>query len=147
MEKKTSQKQIEANRKNAQKSTGPKSENGKSRVSKNAYKHGIFSHDTVIEFGSGLEDPAEFDRVLSELWEHWCPEGGLEEILVKHIAVNYWRLKRVYRYEIGESSRHLNDNRIQREITKIEELNNRVQPTDLKTFSSYTPPMDVLSTS
>jgi hypothetical protein len=44
----TSEKQIEANRQNALKSTGPLSMEGKSRASKNAMKHGILSKNLVV---------------------------------------------------------------------------------------------------
>ncbi len=41
--------QINANRQNAQKSTGPKTNEGKAAVSKNAVKHGLFAAEAVIE--------------------------------------------------------------------------------------------------
>ena len=50
--------QIKANRENAKKSTGPRTEEGKARVSLNALKHGLLARDAVLP----SEDPAEFDR-------------------------------------------------------------------------------------
>lgn len=52
----TSLKQIEANRHNALKSTGPTSEAGKERSRRNAVRHGLTA-ETVIEF---LEDPEDY---------------------------------------------------------------------------------------
>ena len=53
--------QIKANRNNAKKSTGPRTEEGKAVVAKNALKHGLLARDTVLPG----EDPANFDRQLS----------------------------------------------------------------------------------
>ena len=57
----TTDKQIEANRRNAEKSTGPRSEEGKARSSMNAIKHGLRAEQPVI-LG---ENPADYQRVSS----------------------------------------------------------------------------------
>ena len=62
-------KQITANRQNAAKSTGPQSQSGKSRASRNALKHGL-SAEQVVMFD---EDPAVFDALRSDLFEHFQP--------------------------------------------------------------------------
>ena len=59
----TTNAQIKANRNNAKKSTGPRTEQGKARVAKNALKHGLLARDTVLPG----EDAADFDRQLSAL--------------------------------------------------------------------------------
>lgn len=102
MDKKTSQKKTEANRRNAGNSTGPKSAKGKRRVSKNALKHGILSKEVVIQEGEGKESVDEFNALYTKLWEDRQPQGKLEELLVERIAVSYWRLKRTLRAEAGE---------------------------------------------
>jgi hypothetical protein len=53
----TTERQIEANRQNAHASTGPRTPEGKAKVSRNPEKHGLFSRQVVIEG----EDAAEFD--------------------------------------------------------------------------------------
>ena len=62
--------QIQANRENAKKSTGPRTPEGKARVSKNALKHGLLAQDSVIPG----EDPAEFDRHLTTYQDTYLPE-------------------------------------------------------------------------
>ena len=51
----TSQKKIEANRRNALRSTGPKTERCKVAVSRNAVKHGLLASQTIITRGRGAE--------------------------------------------------------------------------------------------
>ena len=104
---KTSPKKIASNRKNAKKSTGPKTRRGKQIVKRNALKHGLLSRDVVIQTGDGKENPAELNALTTQLAAQFQPEGILEEILVERIAVCYWRLRRVLKCETGEIRRQL----------------------------------------
>lgn len=97
-----SEKQNEANRQNALLSTGPKSDEGKKIVSQNAVKHGIFSQEIVINKGDGKENKDEYELLISQLNDDLQPVGKLEELLVEKVAVNYWRMRRLIRYETGE---------------------------------------------
>jgi hypothetical protein len=92
---------LQANRRNAQLSTGPKTEQGKSRSRRNALKHGILSSALLINEGEGAEDRAEFDELLGGLHRDLAPAGTLEEMLVERIAVCWWRQKRALRCESG----------------------------------------------
>ena len=96
-----SPKKLEANRRNAQQSTGPRAEEGKSQSRRNALKHGILSSALLITEGQGAEDPAEFDEVLGGIRRDVSPVGRLEEMLVEKIAVCWWRQKRALRCEAG----------------------------------------------
>ena len=87
--------QINANRENAKKSTGPRTEEGKARVSLNALKHGLLARDAVLP----EEDPAEFDRQLRDLEHDLRPENSLEFELVRQIADAQWRMRRLVRIE------------------------------------------------
>jgi hypothetical protein len=98
---KLSKKKIEANRRNARLSTGPRTEAGKDRSRNNAIKHGIFSRDMLQPWGLGKEDTKEFGDLWTMLLEDRKPIGVLEEILVERIAVCLWRLKRAVQYEAG----------------------------------------------
>lgn len=104
-----SEKQEQANIRNAQLSTGPTSPEGKAVVSRNAVRHGIFAKDLVINAGDGREDALEYQELLTELKSDLAPVGRMEMMLVEKIAVNYWRLRRVVRYETGEIRERLDD--------------------------------------
>ena len=87
--------QIQANRKNAQKSTGPKTIEGKKAVAKNALKHGLFTNEAVIA-GESLED---YNCLRDKTLEELCPVGNMEIILAERIVSLTWRLKRVERFQ------------------------------------------------
>jgi hypothetical protein len=106
-----------ANRRNAQLSTRPRTEEGKSRSRLNAVKHGILASAVLITAGEGAEDPAEFEELLSALRRDLAPVGRLEEMMVEKIAVYWWRQKRVLSCEVGLVRRafvpNLNDQRLE----------------------------------
>lgn len=87
--------QLNANQNNAQKSTGPITEEGKQTVAKNAIKHGIFSKQLMLSD----EDPAEYRVLLDGLDTELKPTGILERTLVERIAITLWRQKRLVRSE------------------------------------------------
>lgn len=95
----TSPKQIAANRRNAMRSTGPRTAEGKLASKFNATKHGLRASEIVIP---GQEDPAEFEAFLQELRDDWMPQGRTEIFLVTEIAIAHWRLRRAHRAELGE---------------------------------------------
>ena len=87
---KATEAQIDANRRNAQKSTGPRSAQGKGASSRNGLKHGL-SGDKHILPG---ENPEEFLLLLKDLYDNFSPAGLVEEKLVQRIAADQWRLDR-----------------------------------------------------
>ena len=97
----TTKKRIEANRKNALVSTGPVTAEGKALVSQNAVKHGIFAKDLLITAGDGKENAQEYNELLDGLIVSLHPTGQIECLLVEKIAADYWRLRRVLRFESG----------------------------------------------
>lgn len=90
-----SKKQIDANRKNAQKSTGPKTEAGKAAVAQNALKYGVHSRHIVLNAPRLREDPGEFECLLEELLHELAPQTLFQKYLVHKIAVCLWRSRRV----------------------------------------------------
>ncbi len=97
----TTKKQIEANKQNALVSTGPATSEGKAIVAQNAVKHGIFAKDLLITTGDGKEDAQEYRELLDGLIISLNPVGQMECLLVEKISVDYWRLRRVLRFESG----------------------------------------------
>ena len=98
-----SDKQIQANRLNAQKSTGPRSPEGKKRVAQNRIKHGLAGEYVVL----ASEDPSDFDNLLATLNENWDPHSETEAFLVETLAFNQWRLLRIGRMEHASLSRKI----------------------------------------
>ena len=84
------------NRVNAQKSTGPKSEQGKAASSQNSFKHGLYSKALLIPG----EDRADFEALRADLAAEHRPVGVTEELLVDEIAQHYWRMKRYRALEV-----------------------------------------------
>jgi hypothetical protein len=93
----TSDKKAQANRRNALKSTGPKTPEGRAAVRLNALKHGLLSQVVLL--------PGEEEEALRELGERLRdelqPVGELECLLVDRIISAYWRLRRLGRVETG----------------------------------------------
>src|SRR5437867_9576262 len=87
--------QIEANRLNAQHSTGPSTPEGRAAVRLNGLKYGLYA-ETLILPG---EDPAGFDALLDRLDAEHQPATPTEEIFVSQIAMASWRRLRVQRME------------------------------------------------
>ena len=82
--------QIAANRLNAQKSTGPRTAEGKAVVSQNAITHGLLAREGVMRG----EDGEEFEMHRERLMKQLSPVQPLEEILATRIVDLTWRLKR-----------------------------------------------------
>ena len=86
----TSLKQIEANRRNALKSTGPRTEEGKYRASRNAVRHGLTS-ETLLD---PLEDPEDYKLFEEAIATEYDVELAVERELVLRLASLLWRLRR-----------------------------------------------------
>ena len=88
--------QIKANRRNAQKSTGPKTQAGKAASSANALRHGLTAECIVV---LPDEDADAFERLRAGVIADLAPAGALQEVLAERAAVLLWRLDRVARME------------------------------------------------
>ncbi len=89
--------QAAANRRNAQLSTGPVTEDGKARSARNATLHGLLAREAVLP----EEDPNQYRAVFDALEAKLRPAGPVEEFLVREMASAQWRLRRLLRIETG----------------------------------------------
>jgi hypothetical protein len=88
-------KQLEANRRNALHSSGPRTEQGVLACKNNALRHGLRALQTVVPGEDPDEWEAHRDAVVSDL----APAGALETALAEQVAAKHWRLGRVVRHE------------------------------------------------
>jgi len=88
--------QIDANRRNALKSTGPKTSQGKAAVSMNSLRHGLRAR-TVVLPGENRE---EFNRLCDDLEREWQPLSRTAQFYLEQMAVSQWKLMRM---EVGEA--------------------------------------------
>ena len=93
------QKQILANRQNAQSSTGPKTHEGKAVVAQNALKHGVLARKDVIS----AENQADFDHHVEQMLSSLKPVGPMESMLAMRIISLLWRLKRAEHFQTQTS--------------------------------------------
>ena len=93
----TSLKQIEANRRNAQKSTGPATAEGKQRSRCNALRHGLTA-ETVIGVLESREDYNAFEEAIIAEYD---PKSVIERELVARLVSLLWRLRRATAIETG----------------------------------------------
>ena len=87
----STERQVEANRRNAERSTGPRTQNGKSRSAANALRHGLTAKQIVL-FD---EKPTDFNAFRTSLLHKLNPNGDLEEVLAERIVVDSWRRRRI----------------------------------------------------
>jgi hypothetical protein len=100
----TSGKQLYANRANAEKSTGPRSQAGKDRSRLNSRKLGLTAK-TLIMVGEHTED---FDQLRAGLMEEHDPQSLSEREQVERLAGISWRLRRVPAFEAAILAARLN---------------------------------------
>jgi hypothetical protein len=91
-----SEKKLAANRKNALKSPGPKTPVGKTVSSRNAVKHGILVINPILP---GLESQEAWEGHREGIFKSLAPVGYIESLLTVRIAILWWRLCRIVRYE------------------------------------------------
>jgi hypothetical protein len=93
----TSFRQVEANRRNALKSTGPKTDAGKQQSRCNAVRHGLTA-ETVIGALEDAEDYQAFERAIIADYD---AQSAVERELVLRLASLLWRLRRATMMETG----------------------------------------------
>ncbi len=109
---------VENNRKNAEKSTGPRTERGKGYSCMNAFKHGLrLNRPEAFPFKERQE---ELRKLYARLVDEMQPVGFLEESCVEQIAVCLWKRKRVFTYENAEI--RLREENVLEEVRSLNEV-------------------------
>jgi len=118
----TSEARIAANRRNAVKSTGPKTTVGKAIVAQNAIKHGLFARQDVI----AEEEPQQYQDHRQGLLAEMSPANQMETFLAERIVSLTWRLQRAERLQ-----NELYDFLLAREVERsLEDFPNELSATD-----------------
>jgi hypothetical protein len=86
-----SEKQQQANRQNAQKSTGPKTPEGREAVRFNALTYGLRTRETILE----RENAREYSELWDELDAEWQPHTRTDRIYLETMVTSQWLLKRI----------------------------------------------------
>ena len=84
--------QVAANCANAQRSTGPRTEDGKITVSRNSLSHGLSAKQFAV---LPHEDPAEYQALLDALFADHNHKGATQIVLVEEMAHAQWKLRRI----------------------------------------------------
>ena len=93
-----SERQLEANRRNAAKSHGPKTPEGRAAVRHNALKHGFTAAEIILPT---VEEEIDFEQFRYAFEEEYRPVGPTEEVLVEDMVISRWRLNRIRKMEPG----------------------------------------------
>src|SRR5215208_6718080 len=93
----TTYKQIEANRRNSRRSTGPITDEGKLRSRRNAVRHGLTA-ETVI---GALEDSEDYKAFEAAVTADYDAQSAVERELVLRLASLLWRIRRATTMETG----------------------------------------------
>ncbi len=101
-----SERQQEANRRNAAKSHGPKTPEGRAAVRHNALKHGFTAAEIIFPT---VEEQIDFEQFRVAFEEEHQPVGPTEEVLVEDMVVSRWRLNRIRKMEPGFFAMSLQD--------------------------------------
>lgn len=115
MPKRMTEKQLAANRRNALRSTGPRTAKGLSISRMNAMKHGILSKQVLVKAQFYRESSAELTALHRRFHDEFLPSGPLEEMLVDQIVTAHWRLRRALTAESGEITLCVDGGRRRRE--------------------------------
>ena len=133
--------QIDANRRNAQRSTGPITSEGIQSSSQNALQSGIYAEKEVLPF----EDPEALKALTAEYHERFRPTTPEARALVDSLIHNEWLLRRLRRAEAaiyhcdcksctkhytGKSEAEIISSRITWELKKFDHLQRRINQTE-----------------
>jgi hypothetical protein len=132
-----SQKKLEANRRNAQKSTGPKTPEGKARSSQNGLTHGLTSKKWPILRG---EDEAEYEQFHDAMVCDLQPRGIMQYQIVQDLIQVRWKMKRLPKIEAESMRRH--QQKLQERYEKHRKYDKKLEPPNLDPIQLLTDTYD-----
>src|SRR6266704_5731951 len=135
----TSFRQIEANRRNAIRSTGPSTEEGKRRSRRNAVRHGLCA-ETVVETVEDIEDYSAFEAAVIADYD---AQTAVERELVLRLASLLWRLRRATSIETDLLRIQAEILRDRREKTRSQGQPEWPRPTPFRVIETAIPLRDV----
>ena len=101
----TSERQRAANRRNAQRSTGPRSPEGREISSRNSQQHGVLSQRVTTD----VEENEIYERMLNSFMAEYGPRSETEILLVERLANLFWRERRLIQTERSQLSLQQDD--------------------------------------
>ena len=114
----TSQRRIEANRRNSQRSTGPRTAAGKNIVRRNALQHGLTAEKLVVVG----EDAAEFQAMADAHHADIQPRNSIELELCKTFTLAAWRRQRCALTEAAMTNQYIRDSRRAKAVERQHEV-------------------------
>ena len=93
-----SERQQDANRRNAAKSHGPITPEGRAAVRHNALKHGFTAAEIILPT---VEEQIDFQQFRLAFEQEYKPVGPTEEVLIEDMVTARWRLNRIRKMEPG----------------------------------------------
>ena len=112
--------QIAANQRNARRSTGPRTPEGKSAARMNAIKHGLAASTSVF---LPHEDPARYHDMRAALIETWQPANAQELLLVDQICQAWWATERAARFQNGFFNNQLRTMKSRNRVSEVPDPN------------------------
>ena len=113
---------AEINRANSQHSTGPRTDDGKSRSSMNALTHGLTAADPVLP----NEDRAAYDKLVQDFLDEYQPQTATETRLTRELAAVSWRLDRIPGLETTMFSNATDPAQLEKSIRTISGYSDRL---------------------
>jgi hypothetical protein len=117
----STQAQIDANRQNAKKSTGPKTEEGRAASAANGTRHGLTSNPTTI-FENNPHERSQYDTLKAKLLKQCLPEGELELQTFERYVFALFQVDRARQMEIDAQDRWSNEPNNEILFTQMERI-------------------------
>jgi len=117
----STQAQIDANRQNAKKSTGPKSPDGRANSAANSTRHGLQANPTTI-FENNPHERSQYDALKAKLLKQCLPEGELELQTFERYVFALYQADRARQMEIDAQDRWLNEPNNEKLFAQMERI-------------------------